>query len=234
MRRSSWLGRIILATVVPCIIVEGLLQVGAIAVSVGARRSVRRRSDGGSHGCAVLCIGDSYTYGLGATKPEAAYPQRLEELLRSNPIDAGSVVVNAGWPGRNSSDLIKRIAGQVEQYQPRYVAILVGANDMWSRPTHATIPGAGSERGAIAVDDGYHFEWRLPRLAALIFRDKDIRNKPGAEPATAHAAERAPAPTPAPSAKSAKTPENLAPLVGAWRCGATARRPSTARRCAGP
>src|SRR5262245_6819923 len=102
MRRARRIGRLLLATVVPWLLVEALLQLGALAVAALAPSRIAAPADG----CAVLCVGDSYTYGLGASSPEFAYPAALESILSRAPIDAGSRVVNAGWPGRNSRDVV--------------------------------------------------------------------------------------------------------------------------------
>jgi lysophospholipase L1-like esterase len=178
-------GRLLLATIVPLAIVEGLLQAGAAVV---AWKAPQEQSVHGSP-CAVLCVGDSFTYGLGATKPEHAYPAQLEQLLKSEPLDGAWRVCNGGWPGRNTRNLLEELPRQIEENHPRFVAVLVGINDIWGRPEPYTIselPPPEPRR--------FRFEWRLPRLLALLFRGEQ-RNPPAAstsgsapEPATEPAA----------------------------------------------
>lgn len=80
----------------------------------------------------IVCIGDSFTYGLGVEKNDS-YPTQLEKLLNSNIISRHFKVFNFGVPGSNSSMHLgyftELIRGQV---RPDLVIILTGANDSWN------------------------------------------------------------------------------------------------------
>ena len=94
----------------------------------------------------VLCIGDSYTFGNGATTSEFSYPAVLETLLRQD--DKTWQVVNAGWPDLDSRDTALALPNQLLRYRPSVVYILVGARDFLTRPKAAP-PGIAK---AVAYD----------------------------------------------------------------------------------
>src|SRR5262245_29704304 len=143
MLRSTWCRRLFLATVVPLLLVEGLLQAGALVVAT----CVSSREHAGRGDCAVLCVGDSYTYGLGASRADRSYPAVLETLLNDAHAAEPSHVVSSAWPGRNSRSAVEQLPRQLREFRPRRVAILLGANDTWSRPDHVQIEDAADAPG---------------------------------------------------------------------------------------
>ncbi len=104
----------------------------------------------------ILCVGDSFTYGLGATARERTYPSRAGALLEEAGIDAQ--VLNCGWPGSTSSDLLAKLDDQLASYRPRLVYVLTGCNDVW-RGRAGTAPPA---------DRGFRLELRTLRLFELV------------------------------------------------------------------
>lgn len=85
-------------------------------------------------GLRVLCMGDSWTYGVGAPKGEA-YPDYLGRILGT-----GYVVINEGRPGMNSSQLAARLPALLEKHHPDYVVVMVGMNNK-----HNTVGGSYRE-----------------------------------------------------------------------------------------
>jgi lysophospholipase L1-like esterase len=110
----------------------------------------------------ILCTGDSFTYGLGASAPENSYPARLQAILRERTGDAGWRVVNCGWPGQDSRDVVQRLAEQLTTYQPALVYVIVGCNDYWTRPE---LTDAST---AAAPDHRFQWRWRTGRLLAVV------------------------------------------------------------------
>ncbi|MSR47914.1 MAG: SGNH/GDSL hydrolase family protein [Planctomycetes bacterium] len=161
MRPRRVLFRAVLATVVPGLIVELCLQLGAGVVAL-TKSTVTPATEAP---CAVLCVGDSFTYGLGASDPANSYPARLEQLLRTAPIAGRSHVVNGGWPGSNSRNILENLSRQFEEMPPKFVAVMVGINDMWSRPERFEIGDAPRDEPA----GKFRFELRRPRLCRLLF-----------------------------------------------------------------
>lgn len=72
----------------------------------------------------VVALGDSLTYGYGAT-PQTSYPAILAELT-------GWQVINAGVNGNTSADVLARSAAIIAQ-NPDLVLLGVGGNDVLSR-----------------------------------------------------------------------------------------------------
>jgi len=110
----------------------------------------------------VVCVGDSFTFGLGATAPDASYPAVLEARLRSEQ-DAAWVTVNRGYPGRNSREAVIALQRALTTMQPEFVCIVVGVNDAWSRPDRLDRAAVETVADA-AAEPGFRWEWRTLRL----------------------------------------------------------------------
>ncbi len=72
-------------------------------------------------GSTVLALGDSLTYGTGASA-ETSYPAVLAELT-------GWQVVNAGVPGDTSAQALARLPALLAEHEPRLVIVSIGGND---------------------------------------------------------------------------------------------------------
>ncbi|MCA8943052.1 MAG: hypothetical protein KDB80_10870 [Planctomycetes bacterium] len=136
------------------VFVELALQIVAY-VAWSNRRSGEVRGDG--DGPVVLCVGDSMTFGLGATTGNS-YPSQLERKLRERDGRAW-VVVNGGYPGRDSQGVLDLLPDQLERYRPEFVFVLVGTNDQWSQP--------GMTR-RIDASDSFPIVWRTGRLIDIL------------------------------------------------------------------
>ena len=142
------------------VLLEATLQLGALAVAMFAPSTASEPASG--ERTTVLCVGDSFTYGLGASSHEGgSYPAQLAARLESEQPGRWQVV-NEGYPGRNSRQLLERLADQLAQHHPRYVLLLVGLNDRWSLPALLDLeadPGA-----QVAAGNGFRLELRTLRL----------------------------------------------------------------------
>jgi lysophospholipase L1-like esterase len=76
-------------------------------------------------GAVVLALGDSITFGTGAS-PDVAYPVVLSRLT-------GWHVVNAGVPGDTSAQALARTPGLLSQHAPQLVLLGIGGNDFLRR-----------------------------------------------------------------------------------------------------
>jgi lysophospholipase L1-like esterase len=75
-------------------------------------------------GSTVIALGDSLTYGYGAS-PEAAYPTVLADLSKWR-------VINAGVNGDTSADVLARV-DEITKQNPNLVLLGVGGNDVLQR-----------------------------------------------------------------------------------------------------
>lgn len=93
---------------------------GTSVAFVGCSRE-RVRGQAVPAGASVLALGDSLTFGTGAT-PEAAYPAVLATLT-------GWSVVNAGVPGHTSAQALERLPALLDEHRPALVLVSIGGND---------------------------------------------------------------------------------------------------------
>lgn len=101
------------------------LLVGLVLGGLGAcsKRSVRGQVV--LAGATVLALGDSLTFGTGAT-PDTSYPAALASLT-------GWRVVNAGVPGDTSAQALQRLPSLLQEHQPVLVLVSIGGNDLLRR-----------------------------------------------------------------------------------------------------
>jgi hypothetical protein len=110
----------------------------------------------------VLCVGDSFTHGLGAADPENAYPAVAQRALAA--AGRGEFrVVNLGWPGQDSARVLARLPEQLATYRPELVYVLVGYNDFW----RAAPAGGGEDPDAFRLE---FRTWKLLTMAAAALR----------------------------------------------------------------
>lgn len=76
-------------------------------------------------GATVLALGDSLTFGTGAS-PETSYPTVLARRT-------GWTIVNAGIPGDTSAQALARLPELLRQHTPSLVLVSIGGNDFLRR-----------------------------------------------------------------------------------------------------
>ena len=82
----------------------------------------RPRVDAIPPGATVVALGDSLTYGTGAT-PETSYPAFLGAATRWN-------MVNAGVPGDTAEQGCARLPALLDEHRPALVLVFLGGNDI--------------------------------------------------------------------------------------------------------
>jgi len=73
----------------------------------------------------ILAVGDSMTYGVGAS-PGQDYPAQLQRLLNGGEDDGPYRVVNGGIGGANSSMIRERLPWMLDEVQPDIVMLMAG------------------------------------------------------------------------------------------------------------
>lgn len=176
-----------------------LVAAAALALAGCSRR---RKLAAIPAGATVLALGDSLTYGTGATA-ETSYPAVLARLTGWN-------VVNAGIPGDTSAGALARLPELLQQHSPPLVIVSIGGNDFLRRmPTADTrgniraiceqVAAAGAQPLLVAIPEvsalaaaarslGDHAmyeelatELKLPLHAAgwtSVLNDPDLRSDP--------------------------------------------------------
>jgi acyl-CoA thioesterase-1 len=99
----------------------GAWSIGGVA-GCGRRTTLGRVVPAGA---TVLALGDSLTFGTGAT-PETSYPAVLAQL-------SGWQIVNAGVPGDTSAQALERLPALLQEHEPALVLVSIGGNDLLRR-----------------------------------------------------------------------------------------------------
>ncbi len=100
-----------------------------------------------------------------------AYPSQMQQLLDEDTDKTSGVywqVINRGWPGRNSSELLQRLPGMLLRERPDYVCVLIGNNNRWSHGEMNLAPP--QLRDASTQDDDQDWQWRWRTLRFLQLR----------------------------------------------------------------
>ena len=158
------------------VLLEIVLQVAALIAWITLSRP--DTAPAGSAYRTVLCLGDSFTYGLGASSQDGSYPAQFENLLQER---AGPEwrVANYGWPGRNSREILERLPAQLEELQPALVYLIVGINDLWSHPAQLDLALHGQ---APRIGSGFRLVWRTGRLLAWLLGERTSSEKAVKQP----------------------------------------------------
>jgi len=89
----------------------------------------------------ILCVGDSYTFGIGVPY-QYSYPQQLKRLLNQNLSEKRFYVYNLGRPQANCPRVLEILRKNINRYHPDLVIVLCGANDWvnWSGKEISLLP----------------------------------------------------------------------------------------------
>ncbi|HNQ67660.1 MAG TPA: SGNH/GDSL hydrolase family protein [Bacteroidales bacterium] len=78
----------------------------------------------------VLCIGDSFTYGIGSTKGND-YPAQLQRVLQEN-TNKEVIVINRGRCAQNTAQTIEKLQEDLNSCNPDIVIMLFGMANSWN------------------------------------------------------------------------------------------------------
>lgn len=81
----------------------------------------------------IVTLGDSNTYGLYLQAAEA-WPALLETAWNQRYPLHPVQVINLGFPGTNSSRLLKSVPEVISTFTPDILLVMVGVNDFWTAP----------------------------------------------------------------------------------------------------
>ncbi len=123
-------------------IIAGSIVLAAVTVLALAELGLRAaewvllsgRDDGPAAGSAsILCVGDSWTYGVESEDPARhSYPAQLQRLVDERVGRYRYRVINRGRPGLNSRLLRQRLLTQLKRFRPSVVVVLVGGTNFYN------------------------------------------------------------------------------------------------------
>ena len=94
---------------------------------------VAAKTFGNDNSYTILCLGDSSTFGIGASNyKEKSYPAQLQKILNEKNTGINFEVINGGIPGSNSSQLLHRLRKNILKYKPALLIVQIGENDYWN------------------------------------------------------------------------------------------------------
>lgn len=122
---------ILFGIVIGFIIVEAGLNVLEFMYKKKFKLSVEDEFDFASKACRIICLGDSWTYGMGVVRQED-YPTQLENILNNFlTVNSNFKVYNLGYPNFTSSMAMKKFKDVYPLLKPNIVIAMIGRSDQW-------------------------------------------------------------------------------------------------------
>ncbi|MFH1063307.1 MAG: hypothetical protein V1747_10575 [Candidatus Omnitrophota bacterium] len=81
--------------------------------------------------CRIICLGDSWTLGMGAVAQQD-YPAQLQVILNESQMGCKFKVYNLGYPNFTSAMAIKKFKEICPRLKPHIVIAMIGRSDQWS------------------------------------------------------------------------------------------------------
>lgn len=160
----------VLLGIVTCLFVlEIILRI--VGCFYTAKNITEKKYRNNPHDYIILCIGDSFTEGMGAPLGKG-YPQQLENLLRNEIKGKEIKVINKGRITFNSSMVLARLDYWLKQINPDLVVLLVGSSNSWNMWGYKKFLG---KRSVFIKIQDVLFTFKVVKLIALLtqnFQDK--------------------------------------------------------------
>jgi len=158
MKNKSPLGQqlllIFVGLLVSILLAEMLFRIGGV---IANQRIVEPAKSIQNTDVRILCVGDSSTYGLGASNTDKfSYPAQLQTLLNERGKHKKFDVINLGVPGINSSQTLHRFRDNLIRYKPDIAIVMVGINDPWNLEENNILQGHDENifrRGFLAFEE---------------------------------------------------------------------------------
>jgi lysophospholipase L1-like esterase len=133
-RKNLWRDKILVFviglifwTLVILILAEIFLRIFGAIYSNDTQVKSRQKS---GDDIVILCIGDSFTYGIGATKGND-YPSQLQRILQSQ-TNKNVIVYNRGRCAQNSFQVLSNLQKDIDQTNPDIAVLLFGMANSWN------------------------------------------------------------------------------------------------------
>jgi lysophospholipase L1-like esterase len=175
----QFLARGLLIVCITLLLLEAVLQLAAFGVEkrIHPLTGSELSADGKLR---IVMMGDSNTYGL-YLKEEESYPAVFEKNWNEKYPDRPVQVINLGFPGTNSSRVLKSFPDVIKAFSPDVITVMVGVNDFWTAPVN--VEGVSESisslegwfRDHIRVYKLFYMMRRQAYQKDLLFIDQDPR-----------------------------------------------------------
>lgn len=124
----------------------------------------------------ILCLGDSFTFGVGAPN-DKSYPKQLEELLNDNNKGKKFKVINAGVGGYNTSMILDKFVNDFKKIKPDLVVALIGGANVWNAKGYT---GYSKKQKVFPEIQNFFYSIKIFKLIKLLstnIKDKTSESK---------------------------------------------------------
>jgi lysophospholipase L1-like esterase len=131
--KNNKFGAFVLVIIINLLLLEIFLRIVGFAYQRKASPERIIKRDKNQY--VILCLGDSFTYGIGSnedgydTAPGRSYPEQLEALLNKNVNGLPVRVVNGGRPGMTTATIFDEFEEQLKETKPNLIILLAGTNN---------------------------------------------------------------------------------------------------------
>ncbi len=126
-------------------------------------------------GHTILCVGDSFTFGLGAERA-MSYPAQLERLLNADRPSKTVAVLNHGVPARNTAQLLHFLERDIGSAKPSVLLVLAGGANLWNYWGYRAY---SEQNSLLTYFNDLLYRIRLFKLAKLISHNLSAKALPG-------------------------------------------------------
>lgn len=160
----------VLITFTTLLLLEGVLQVAALLIEkrIHPLTGIEIPADGKLR---IVMMGDSNTYGL-YLKEDESYPSVFEKNWNERHPDQPIQVINLGFPGTNSSRVLKSMPDVIKTFSPDVITVMVGVNDFWTAPVNVE----GMANSISSVEGWFRDHIRLYKLIYMLRRQAYQKN----------------------------------------------------------
>jgi lysophospholipase L1-like esterase len=143
MKNIWWLAFV---TVMTLLLLEGVLQVGAIVLKQTGRQPLDHWI---TDHYRILALGDSNTYGIYLSREEA-YPAQLQKVWNEEHPDFPIESLNLGHPGQTTEGVLKNLEPMIQVFKPNRILVMAGLNDL-IMPMEGDSKSLGQESSTIVL-----------------------------------------------------------------------------------
>ena len=122
---------VLIGILLTLLLLEAGLQLVGIIYHIHDRFAVKSLSHSQSNPYQILCLGNSYTKGIGATL-EMSYPAQLQRMFNEHISDKNIVVINGGEGGQNTTQLLRDLRSNIKKYDPQLIILQIGQCNSWN------------------------------------------------------------------------------------------------------